>query len=116
MTFRDFLETCKNATHSDGSLVWIPKDFLHQHGLEPDSVLHTFAGNFPFWRPDSSNQGLYRVSSEKTFRAGWRTRSFDETAWDCLEDFYSLYLMDSSTFLSAQKEREVLEAWANHAS
>ena len=31
----------------------------------------TFADNFPFWRPDPSNQGLYRISSEKAFQAGW---------------------------------------------
>ena len=116
MTFRDFLVACTRATRSDATLVWIPSDVLHREGLEPDSVLHTFAGNFPFWRPDPANQGLYRVSSEKAFRAGWRTRPFDETALDCLEDFYSLHLMDRSKFLSPEKEKQVLEAWARHAA
>lgn len=116
MTFREFLEACKNATRSDATLVWIPKEFLHQQGLEPDAVLHTFAGNFPFWRPDPTNQGLYRVSSEKAFRAGWQTRPFQETALDCLEDFYSQHLMDRSGFLSRGKEKEVLDAWAHRTS
>jgi 2'-hydroxyisoflavone reductase len=113
MTFRDFLDACKNATRSDARLTWIPTEFLHRHGLEPDAVLHTFAGNFPFWRPDTSNQGLYRVNSEKAFRAGWRTRSFDETAFDCLHDFHTLHLMDRSPFLTPAKEKEVLDAWAH---
>jgi len=116
MTFREFLEACRNATRSDASLVWIPQDFLHQQGLEPDTVLHTFAGNFPFWRPDSANQGLYRVSSEKAFRAGWQTRPFGETAMDCLEDYYLLHLMERSSLLSAGKEKEVMDAWAHRAS
>lgn len=113
MSFREFLDACKNATHSDASFVWMPQQFLREHGLESDVVLHTFAGNFPFWRPDPSNQGLYRVSSEKAFQAGWRTRSFEETAFDCLNDFYSLHVMDQPNFLSPAKEKEVLDAWAH---
>lgn len=111
MSFRDFLEACKNAARSDSTLVWIPKEFLDEHGLEPDAALHTFAGNFPFWLPDPSHQGLYRVSSDKAFRAGWRTRSFEETAFDCLTDFHSLHLMAPSAYLSSEKEKEVLAAW-----
>jgi nucleoside-diphosphate-sugar epimerase len=113
MSFREFLDACKNATHSDASFVWIPQQFLRERGLESDVVLHTFAGNFPFWRPDPSNQGLYRISSEKAFQAGWRTRSFEETAFDCLNDFYSLHVMDQPNFLSPAKEKEVLAAWAH---
>ena len=110
MSFREFLEACKGATHSDARFVWVPQQFLHEHGLEPDVVLHTFAGNFPFWRPDPSNQGLYRVSSDKAFKAGWRTRAFEETAFDCLNDFYS-GRVDRPNFLPAAKEKEVLQAW-----
>jgi len=116
LTFRQFLEACKTATHSDATLVWVPQEFLHQHGLEADTVLHTFAGNFPFWRPDPANRGLYQVSSEKAFRAGWQTRPFTETAMDCLEDYYSLHVMERSNLLSSGKEKEVLDAWAHSAS
>ena len=116
ISFREFLDACKSATHSDAKFVWIPHQFLHEHGLEPDVVLHTFAGNFPLWRPDPSNQGLYRVSSEKAFKAGWRTRAFEETAFDCLNDFYSGPVMDRPNFLSATKEKEVLSAWAHRGS
>ena len=94
MTFREFLDRCKTATRSDAEFVWIPEDFLHRHQLETDVVLKTFAGNFPFWRPDPANRGLYQVSSEKAFRAGWRTRPFEETALDCLTFDRSLVAWD----------------------
>jgi 2'-hydroxyisoflavone reductase len=111
MTFREFLAKCQSAVRSEAKFVWIPTEFLHEHGLESDIVLHTFAGNFPLWRPDPTNQGLYRVSSEKAFRAGWQTRAFDETAVDCLTDFYEKHTMAPSTYLTREKEKEVLTAW-----
>jgi 2'-hydroxyisoflavone reductase len=112
MMFREFLAKCQGAVRSEANFVWIPTDFLHEHGLESDTVLHTFAGNFPLWRPDHTNQGLYRVSSEKAFRAGWQTRAFEETAMDCLTDFYSKHTMAPSTYLTREKEKEVLAAWS----
>jgi 2'-hydroxyisoflavone reductase len=115
MTFREFLEACKSATRSDAKLTWIPQGFLHDHGLEPDAVLHVHGGNFPFWRPDPFHRGAYQVSSEKAFRAGWRTRPFEETAFDCLSDFHSVRPMSPSEYLSAEKEKEVLAAWAQRA-
>ena len=114
MTFRQFLEACKSATRSDARFTWIPQEFLHQHGLEPDAALHTFAGNFPFWRPDPALKGLYEISSDKAFRAGWRTRPFEETAMDCLADLYTFGLINRPAYLSSEKEKEVLDAWAHH--
>jgi 2'-hydroxyisoflavone reductase len=108
--FRDFLEACNKATKSQATFTWIPQDFLHEHGLEPDAVLHTFAGNFPLWEPDPKYQGLYRVSSAKAFAAGWQIRPFAETALDCLSDFYS-GLSQRPNYLTAAREKEVLEAW-----
>ncbi len=110
MTFREFLDACKNATRSDATFTWIPQQFLREHGVEEDEVLHTFAGNFPMWRPNPKNQGLFRVSSAKAFGAGWKTRPFEETALDALSFFYSSQ-MDRPNFLTAAKEREVLDAW-----
>lgn len=116
MTFREYLENCKAATHSDAVLTWIPERFLHEHGLDSDGALHTFAGNFPSWEPESDYQGFYRISSEKAFKAGWLTRPFDETAYDCLEDYYFDHFMKPSEVLSPAKEKEVLEAWKHQAA
>ena len=120
MTFRQFLDGCKSATGSDAEFVWIPGRFLHEHQLESDAVLQTFAGNFPFWRPDPASRGLYQISSEKAYRAGFRTRPFKETALDCLNDFYSRDPLVSNwnDYLRPEKETEVLAAWqsSGHSS
>ena len=115
MSFRDFLDSCNRATNSKATFTWIPQQFLHEHGLEWDRVLHTFAGNFPFWIPETEYQGLYRVSSAKAFAVGWHTRPFEETALDCLSDFYSGQLKPSD-FLTSQREKQILEAWGKRAS
>lgn len=113
--FRDFLEACNKATRSQAVFTWIPQDFLHEHGLESDAVLHTFLGNFPLWEPDPKYQGLYRVSSAKAFAAGWHIRPFAETALDCLSDFYSGQ-SQRPNYLTPAREKEVLEAWKHRAS
>lgn len=113
--FRDFLEACNKATRSQAAFTWIPQDFLHEHGLESDAVLHTFVGNFPLWEPDPNYQGLYRVSSAKAIAAGWKIRPFEETALDCLSDFYSAQ-SPRPNYLTAAREKEVLEAWKHRAS
>lgn len=117
MRFREFLAACNAATGSDAHFEWIPQAFLRQHGLETDSALRTFAGNFPLWRPKGAQPGLFQVSSEKAFRAGWQIRAFQETALDCLTDFRSrTQTLDWEDYLSAQKEAQVLEAWQRRAS
>jgi 2'-hydroxyisoflavone reductase len=117
ISFREFLDACNSATRSNAQFVWIPQDFLHQHGLETDFALGLFAGNFPHWRPAGTKPGLYQVSSEKAFRAGWQTRTFQETALDCLTYFHSLgETLDWSDYLSADKEKQVLDAWEHRSS
>ena len=65
--------------------------------------------------PDPKDQGLYRVSSEKAFAAGWHIRPFEETAFDCLSDFYS-GRSQRPNYLTDAREKEVLEAWKHRAS
>ena len=116
MAFREFLNACKSATRSDAEFVWIPQDFLREHGLETDHAVGSFSGNFPLWRPAGAQPGLYQVSSEKAFRAGWQTRPFEETAFDCLSTFRVNGTLDWDDYLSADKEKQVLDAWAHRAS
>jgi 2'-hydroxyisoflavone reductase len=112
MAFREFLDRCSAATGSNANFVWIPQQFLQKQGLESNHVLHTFIGNFPYWEPDHGYQGLYAISSEKAFRAGWVTRPFDQTAFDCLNDFYSGDFDDALSPLSSERENEVLREWS----
>ena len=114
MSFREFLDACRGSSASDASFEWIPLEFLRAHGLDTDSALNTFAGNFPFWRPAGAQPGLYQISSEKAFRAGWQTRAFRETAMDCLIDFRShREYRDWDDYLAADKEKQVLDAWGH---
>jgi 2'-hydroxyisoflavone reductase len=116
MKFRDFLDRCKAVTRSDAEFVWIPQDFLKRRGLDTDPALGTFAGNFPLWRPKGAQPGLFQVSSERAYRAGWQTRSFQETALDCLAYFRSLdELMDWDDYLPTSVEKGVLDAWESRA-
>jgi 2'-hydroxyisoflavone reductase len=116
MTFREFLDKCKAVTQSDAEFAWIPKEFLDQHHLDPDSVLHMHGGNFPFWRPPGTQPGVYQVNSEKAFVAGWHTRPFEETAIDVLESYRLEYpdMSEWHDYLSPEKETEVLDAWMRH--
>ena len=116
-SFREFLDACKITTGSAAQFVWIPQDFLKQYGLETDFALGVFAGNFPFWRPAGAMPGLWQVSSKKAFRAGWQTRAFQETALDCLASFrLRNETLDWNDYLSASKEKQVLDAWAHRSS
>ena len=117
MRFREFLNACKTVTRSDAEFVWVPQSFLHEHQLETDYTLNLHGGNFPLWRPTDAHPGVYQISSEKAFDAGWQTRSFEETALDCLTYFRSQGdSLDWTDYLSADKEKQVLDAWAHRSS
>lgn len=66
ISFRDFLDACKRVTNSDTTLTWIPQQFLHEHGLESDYVLHTFEGNTVAFDPISMS--MDRVSTKRMSR------------------------------------------------
>jgi 2'-hydroxyisoflavone reductase len=117
MTFREFLGRCGSATRSQAQFTWIPQAFLRSQGLKTDRELKTSAGFFPHWRPADSQPGIYQVSSEKAYDSGWRTRPFEETAWDCLATFRSgREQIEWEDPLSAEREQQVLAAWARRAS
>lgn len=46
MTYREFLNECQSATHSNAELVWMPLDYLKAQGISPE--------DFPFLRPGSN--------------------------------------------------------------
>jgi 2'-hydroxyisoflavone reductase len=110
MTFRDFLARCVTVTDSKSEFVWIPQDFLHSQGLDPDP---SYLGKFPFWHPEPERRGFYQISSQKAFDAGWSQRPFTETALDYLWFFDQLdpNVWDWTDELSAQAEERALQAW-----
>ena len=60
----DVLDTCVRASGSGAKLVWIPQDFLAQHGLGGEDA-------FPIWAaPVGKTAGMHRWSNERAKAAG----------------------------------------------
>jgi 2'-hydroxyisoflavone reductase len=118
MTFREFTARCAAAVRASSSteFVWIPREFLHEHGLDPapfgDPRHPHYLGVFPSWHPEPERAGLGQISSRKALDAGWAQRPFTETASDYL---WSIDSTDSdpgwTDELSPEVERRVLESW-----
>ena len=120
MTFRQFLERCDQATRSRAEFEWMPRDFLHQQGLDPapfnSPTIPSYLGTFPFWHPEPERVGFYQISSRRAFEAGWTQRPFSETAADYLWSFESagpdLKWTDE---LAPDVEARVLERWKSRS-
>jgi 2'-hydroxyisoflavone reductase len=124
VSFQAFLDGCKSATHSKSELVWIPEAFLRKQGLDQPH----WSTNFPLWFSPSQpgDQNLFRVSSQKAFDAGWKTRPFENTAGDALiytalqkpyifrdsEDLDNVVFRDP---LETAKQEQVLRLWRENA-
>ncbi len=116
MTFREFLNECKAVTRSSAEFVWMPRDFLHQHGLDPapwnSPTIPAYLGKFPYWHPEPERVGFFQVSSKKAHDAGWVRRPFMETALDYLWTFDSSGLGSRWTDeLSPRVEARTLRSW-----
>jgi 2'-hydroxyisoflavone reductase len=104
MAYRELLNACKSATHSDAELVWMPLGYLRTQGIS--------AQDFPFLRPGSS---IFRISSEKAYNAGWETRPFRDTAFDELASVTQVPRYPLHDTLPPDKQEEVLKLWRNRA-
>lgn len=114
MTFRSFLGQCNVITQSKAEFVWIPHSFLTNHGLKTDYELQTYAGNFPFWRPEPQLRNIFQISSAKAFNVGWTTRPLADTARDCMSTFGVLQENNPKwhDYLDAGQEQAVLKQWS----
>ncbi len=116
MTFRQFVERCNAATRSHAEFVWVPRDFLHQQGLDPapfgSPTIPAWLGKFPFWHPEPERVGFFQISSQKAFGVGWTQRAFAETAADYLWSFDSQGPdLEWKDELARDVEAGVLERW-----
>jgi 2'-hydroxyisoflavone reductase len=116
-TFRDHIDCCKAATHSNAEFVWIPRDFLEANGLPPageDGKPDYFRG----WRPDETRKGLFEMSNAKALSVGWQTRPFSDSALDTLAPcrVRANGVFDFRDPLPAEKEAAVIDAWLRHSS
>jgi len=74
--------------------------------------------DFPFWRPNPGERGVYQISSERALRLGWNRRPFEETALDYLQWMYEEALNPASAGrpgwtdpLTSARETAILRAW-----
>lgn len=71
-TMEDLIGYCQQATGVDSRLVWVPDDFLRQHGVAEWTEL-------PLWR---TNPGTWAVDARRAIAAGLNCRPLDETVAD----------------------------------
>jgi 2'-hydroxyisoflavone reductase len=113
LTFREFLDQCQAAIRSNAEFVWIPQEFLHEQGLDPDPTVFP-PRKFPLWRPEPERRGFFQISSQKALKAGWTRRPFAETVLDYLWYFDSSALPWTDE-LPAEVEARAIEAWRRSA-
>jgi 2'-hydroxyisoflavone reductase len=69
----DVLDACVRAANSGAKLVWVPHEFLEKHGLGGEDA-------FPIWTaPVGAMAGMHRWSNERAKAAGLRFRTIDDT-------------------------------------
>lgn len=116
-TFREHVDCCKAATHSNTEFVWIPRDFLEANGLPPSGE-NGKPDYFRGWRPDPARKGLFEMSNAKALSVGWRARPFSGTALDTLTPcrIRANGAFDFQDTLPGEKEAAVIDAWLRHSS
>lgn len=104
MAMRAMLEGCRAGAGSETSFAWADPSFLAEHEL-----------SFPIWiPPEGETAGFHRVSVERAFEAGLRTRSIETTARDTLAWFDELPEDLAPRVLPPiplEREAEVLALW-----
>jgi 2'-hydroxyisoflavone reductase len=108
LTFGRFLEECRATTGGDARFVWVDEKFLLDAGVQPWMEV-------PLWLDSSDEANLYfqAVSVEKAVAAGLSFRPLAETVRDTLAwDMTRPADAPRRAGLARDREREVLEAWA----
>jgi 2'-hydroxyisoflavone reductase len=113
LTMRAYLEACKQASGSDATFTWVDAQFLEANSVAPWS-------HMPVWiPPEGDYAGFGSRSNAKAIKAGLTFRptvdiARDTVAWyDSLTDEQRAGVTRRAG-ITAEREREVLDAW--HAS
>ncbi|HZZ65200.1 MAG TPA: NAD-dependent epimerase/dehydratase family protein [Candidatus Baltobacteraceae bacterium] len=78
-TFGALTDACERAAHSGATYVWVPAEFLREHGVEPWSDL-------PLWIPaGDSHRAIVHVRCARALVRGLQIRSVQHTVRDTLE-------------------------------
>ena len=113
ITIGKLLKTCVEELNPKAELIWVPTDFLEKHEVAPWQEM-------PTWIPPKGEYtGSGTMSSKKAYANGLRERPMKMVIKDCHDWFVTLPEERQAKLkagISAEKEKKVLKAWANHQS
>ena len=101
------LESARTAAGADTSFVWAEPEFVLGLGDQHETW-------FPMWHPHLP--GFHSYDAGKATAAGLRPRPFDETIADTLAWDRERGRPPLAAGMTAEKERELLDAWRARAS
>jgi len=112
MTMREMLEGIRSAIGSKATFTWVPADFLSKHGVRQWQ-------HMPVWiAPRPQSIGFSARSNARAIAKGLTFRPLAVTARDTLAwnktrpaDQLEKLAQGAVNGLSAEKEKEVLDAW-----
>ena len=97
----ELVDTCRAVSGSDARFVWVPDDFLAEHGVGEWMEL-------PLWLHDPAWVGMHLTDVSRALAAGLGFRPLAETVRGALEEAEPT----PEAGLAAERERELLAAWA----
>jgi 2'-hydroxyisoflavone reductase len=80
MTWRNYLETSRNAISGATEWVWVDEAFLRTEGISQFF-------DMPAWNPRSERSGFTHISAGKAKSAGWSERALSVTALDAWRSY-----------------------------
>jgi 2'-hydroxyisoflavone reductase len=105
---RQLFEEARQITGSDAEFVWVPDEWLTQHGVEGWTEL-------PLWTATSQAPGLWAHDTTAAEAAGLACRPVRDTVIDTWEWMRSIdggwQPSERAPGLAADKEADLLEAW-----
>jgi 2'-hydroxyisoflavone reductase len=101
VTWSELVETCRVVAGSDARFVWIDGDFLAEQGVEEWMGL-------PLWIHDPEWVGMHMADVTRAVETGLSFRPLPETVGETLE----LAEPTDEAGLTAEREAELLQAWA----
>jgi 2'-hydroxyisoflavone reductase len=104
-TWGELLEACVRATGSDARLVWIPSEWLAEHGVGEWMEL-------PLWISSEDSKGLHDVENARAVAAGLTFRPLEDTVRATLAEAATT----DDAGLKSEREAELVAEWASLAS
>ena len=107
MAFEQYIKQVEQVTQQPNKKVWLAKDFLAKHGIEPYRHL-------PLWRPQLP--GFYHIDVNKALASGLVNRSIKSMVTDQLAGYLRRnpkqdFMFGGRGTISRQKEKQVLANW-----